>query len=69
MATTKNVGDLVQADINKTVTYDGPNPGDHNSGQLTQILHAADRTVIQLSGGSLITALINNSTETIEIDD
>jgi hypothetical protein len=68
MATTKNVGDLVQSDIGKNVTYEGPDAGDHNSGLLTQVVHAAEQTAIQLRGGSLIFAH-PYSTQTIQIDD
>jgi hypothetical protein len=65
--TTKNVGELVQADIGKTVTYQGA-PGNSNSGKLNQANHASFGTTIVLDNIN-ITVMSEDQNQSVDVED
>jgi hypothetical protein len=63
---TKNVGDLVRADVGKSVTYKaGPN---QNNGRLNQVIHSGNQTAVTIDW-NVLAVPGNSEHQTIEIHD
>ena len=63
---TKNVGDLVKADVGKTVTYQAGSS--QNSGRLNQVIHSGNQTALTIDWNVLAVSETSEH-QAIEIHD